>query len=208
VEQYKKMSYIKKKGYRIFKHPFIFFLIIPIIKFLILMRFNFIRILLKKMYLKTNKSFIVLEQIINNTGVVYMCYILHSYGIFYHWLIAFTISCSLGVSLFHSQHCFNPSYIVNNDTWNIVDSGLKGSSLILIPYYLKYITSGIEFHHIHHINTKIPGYNLEKYYNEIIKFDDRYNNISKLTLKDCYDNNWLCLYDEKKEKYVSFDEVD
>ena len=122
VEQYKKMSNFKIYIYKFFKHPYVFFLIIPIIRFLILMRFNFIRIITKKMYLKTKKTFIVFEQFINNTGIIYMFYMLNLYEILWHWIIAFFITSSLGLLLFHSQHCFNPSYIVNNDNWNIIDN--------------------------------------------------------------------------------------
>ena len=37
---------------------------------------------------------------------------------------------------------------------------------------------GIEFHHIHHLFTKIPGYNLKKCHNQY------FNNIKPLTLME------------------------
>ena len=111
------------------------------------------------------------------------------------------ISFSIGFMLFQNQHTYNPGYICDNNKWNKKDSGLKGSSFIQIPKYLQYFTMGIEYHHIHHMNSKIPGYNLKKYHNE--KYKD-HEGITKLSMKDCYDNLWLTLYDEETKKYISF----
>ena len=74
----------------------------------------------------------------------------------------------LDLMLFHSQHGFNPPYIVKDEKYNQKDSGLKGSSFIEIPYLFKYFTGGIEYHHIHHMNSKIPNYNLQLYHEEVI----------------------------------------
>ena len=49
------------------------------------------------------------------------------------------------------------------EEWKQKDSGIHGSSFIQIPFFFKYFFMGIEYHHIHHMNSKIPGYNLQKY---------------------------------------------
>jgi len=66
---------------------------------------------------------------------------------------------------------------------------------------------GIEYHHIHHINSKIPGYNLESYHKEVISESNMFDNVNKLSLLDCYSGLWLCLYDEDNKKYISFEEA-
>jgi omega-6 fatty acid desaturase (delta-12 desaturase) len=88
------------------------------------------------------------------------------------------------------------------------DSGLKGSSFIQIPYLLKYFTSGIEYHHIHHFNSKIPNYNLQSYHEEVISKSNIFDNIVKLSMTDCYNNLTLSLYDEINNKYITFVEAD
>jgi 1-acyl-sn-glycerol-3-phosphate acyltransferase len=110
--------------------------------------------------------------------------------------------------LFHNQHTFNPPYIVNNKNWNMKNSGLLGSSFIQIPYLLKYFSGGIEYHHIHHINAKIPGYNLQKYHEEVISKSNLFDNVVKLSMSDCYNNLKLRLYSEKNNKYIRLDEVE
>jgi hypothetical protein len=95
--------------------------------------------------------------------------------------------------VFHNQHSYNPSYVVDNENWNMTDSGLKGSSFIQIPYLLKYFTGGIEYHHIHHFNSKIPNYNLQSYHEEVISKSNIFDNIVKLSITDCYNNLTLSL---------------
>ena len=109
--------------------------------------------------------------------------------------------------LFFNQHTFNPSYVVGNKNWTQRDSGLLGSSFIQIPSYLKYFTMGIEYHHIHHTNSKIPGYNLQQYHEEVIIKSNIFDNVVKLSMNDCYNNLWLVLYDKDKMKYTTLKEV-
>jgi len=110
--------------------------------------------------------------------------------------------------IFHNQHTFNPSYVVNDKEWNKKDSGLLGSSFIQIPSYLKYFTAGIEYHHIHHINANVPGYSIQKLHEEIAKKTDELDNITRLSMSDCYHNLWYSLYDEGDNKYISFEEAE
>ena len=111
-------------------------------------------------------------------------------------------------SIFHNQHTYNPSYVIENEKWSQRDSGILGSSFIQIPYFLKYFFMGIEYHHIHHINSKIPGYNLQKYHEEVVSKSNMFDNVVKLSMKDCYNNLWLVLYDEDKKRYITFKEAD
>jgi len=98
--------------------------------------------------------------------------------------------------------------MVSKKEWTYKDSGLIGSSFIQIPIFLKYFTMGIEYHHIHHMNAKIPGYNLQKYHEEVVGKNDMFANVVKLSMTDCYNNLWLVLYDEDVKRYITFAEAD
>ena len=63
---------------------------------------------------------------------------------------------------------------------------------------------GIEYHHIHHMNAKIPGYNLQKYHEEVVSKSNMFDNVVKLSMTDCYNNLWLVLYDEEKKRYITY----
>jgi fatty acid desaturase len=65
---------------------------------------------------------------------------------------------------------------------------------------------GIEYHHIHHMNSKIPGYNLQKYHEEVVSKSNMFDNIVTLSMTDCYHNLWLFLYDDDTNRYITLDE--
>lgn len=207
LKEYKNMPFIFKKIYNIVRHPLFFFTIVSFLKFFILMRFNAIRLMRKKLSVKNKNFFIIIEQIVNNFGICILLYFLNKLGIIYHYLIASAITSSIGFILFHNQHGFNPPYVVTNKTWNKTNNGLIGSSYLKIPWFLKYFTGGVEYHHIHHLNAKIPGYNLQKYHEDVKQNSDLFDNVPTLSMMDCYNNLWLTLYDEDSNKYITFEEA-
>jgi len=71
------------------------------------------------------------------------------------WLAAIA-----GVYLFHMQHTFMPT--VRAADKDYFDNGLHGSSFAEIPEFLKWFTCGIEYHHVHHLNAKVPSYLLRE----------------------------------------------
>lgn len=209
--QYRAMSATKRQMYRFFKHPLVFFTLGPITKFLIIERFRALRLLWKgdaKVSVKNKQLFTVVESIINNVGLSLWFYFLYTHGVFVPFLLANCVGSSCGVMLFHCQHGFNPSYVVDDKTWNKQDNGLLGSSYILVPPLLKYFTGGIEYHHIHHMNAKIPGYNLQYYHEEVVAHSDMFDSVVTLSVRDCMTNLFLVVYDEKKKKFVTFEEAD
>lgn len=206
LSEYKKLTPVRRYLFQCFINPKIFFLFAPFLNFVILERFSVTKLIYRKIRNNSVPSYWFLEQVIHNIGVLYLNYILYLHSMLLHWLVVMWIGGNIGVILFHSQHTFNPSYVVNNENWNRRDSGLMGSSFIQIPYWLRYITGGIEYHHIHHMNAKIPSYNLQKYHEEFIK-SNICDNVVRLSLSDCYHNLWLVLYDEDKKRYITIKEA-
>lgn len=205
-KQYDSFSTINKYIHSLIHHPIMFFNIIPFVYFFVLQRGIYIIKKIKyKQKINSSLFVIVMNHLINNLLIYILCKLLLYCDIFVLFFISFHITVMIGFLLFFNQHTFNTPYVVNNETWKLKDSGLLGSSLIQIPYLLKYFTMGIEYHHIHHINAKIPGYNLQKYHEEVISTSSIFDNVVKLEMKDCYNNLWLALYDEDKKKYITFD---
>jgi omega-6 fatty acid desaturase (delta-12 desaturase) len=125
-----------------------------------------------------------------------------------HYLLSSSIGFLINFLLFFNQHTFNPSYVVDNKEWTQRNSGLLGSSFIQIPKYLTYFTMGIEYHHIHHTNAKIPGYHLQQYNEEVVASKSNlFDKVVVLSMNDCYNNLWLVLYDEDNNKYSTLKEA-
>ena len=209
LNQYKHFPQIARHLYKIIRTPYIFY---PIFVVYYILFHHKISILIYNYFkMKPYKqSFIIVtfDFILHIFISLYWLRYINNNEFLYHMIVAYWIFFIYVMMLFNSQHTFNPSYIVNTKNWNSKDSGLIGSSFIQIPYLLKYIHMGVEYHHIHHMNAKIPGYNLQKYHEEVVSKSNIFDNVVKLSMNDCYNNLWLVLYDEDKKKYITFAEAD
>lgn len=207
--EYLQLSPMNKFMFDVFYNYKIYFTLFPFLYFFIIQRCIYI---IKKLKYskKISKSLINIffDHMVNNSGILLLFYIISKNNILYHYLLSLYISFVLGFILFHNQHTFNPPFVVDNTNWTMKNSGLLGSSFIQIPFFLKYFSGGIEYHHIHHINAKIPGYNLQKYHEEVVSKSNLFDNIVKLSMIDCYNNLKLRLYSEKKNRYIRLDEVE
>ena len=110
------------------------------------------------------------------------------------------MTATAGVWFFYIQHQFPDAWWSRDDNWNIVDASLRGSSYYDLPRVLQWMTGNIGFHHIHHLNSRIPNYKLERCMieNPILQ------NASRLTFWKSFKCVSLALWDEDKQKLVSF----
>jgi len=204
-KQYNKFSEIGKFWYRVYKHPIVFFILFPFVYFSILQRFMYIT---KKLYygykIRGSLGYIIINHAINNIGIFVLYYYLKKYELLNYYILSLWISNINEFIIFHNQHTFNPSYVVENNKWSMKDSGIIGSSFIQFPYYSKYFFMGVEYHHVHHMNSKIPGYHLQEYHEEVVKTSTIFDNVVKLSMVDCYNNLWLMCYSEDRKKYSTF----
>jgi omega-6 fatty acid desaturase (delta-12 desaturase) len=120
-----------------------------------------------------------------------------------HILITFC-SGSFGVFLFHLQHTFVECVRVKGR--NLFDNGYYGSSYLVLPTFLKFFTAGIEYHHIHHLSSRVPSYRLQACHEEAPP--GMWNGIRTMTLQEGWNSMKLTLWSEAKKRLVSFDEVD
>jgi omega-6 fatty acid desaturase (delta-12 desaturase) len=209
LQQYMKWSIYTRILYRIFRNPAIFFTIVPLIYFIIKQRTDVFRYKLyrKDRFVESSVQ-IALETILSNTLISCFLYLLWQNELLKHYCAVICIVSSMIVVTFHNQHTYNPSYVINDGNWTQRNSGILGSSFILYPNWFKWFSMGIEYHHIHHMNAKIPGYNLRAYHEEVVSKSNLFDNIVKLSLSQCYNNLWLVLYDEHNGRYITFIEAD
>ena len=206
-KEYKEMGY-KRYLYRTIMHPSVFFTLISSVKFFIANRGSELLYKYNNHPYQQSINLILFDTIVNNIGMFLLLIYMNQYGIFYHYLCSVVCMSSIGFLFFHNQHTFNPPYVVSDEKWNKKESGLIVISFIQIPKYLKFFTSGIEYHHLHHMNASIPGYNLHMLHDELIKNTNELDNITTLSMNDCYHNLWLSLYDEDNNKYITFKEAE
>ncbi|MES2702380.1 MAG: fatty acid desaturase [Bacteroidota bacterium] len=78
------------------------------------------------------------------------------FGIF----IPFFINTAIGAYLFYVQHNFPGVYFSGNSDWKYEVAALESSSFLQLSPLGHWITGNIGYHHIHHLNSRIPFYRL------------------------------------------------
>jgi len=110
---------------------------------------------------------------------------------------------AVGIWMFYVQHQFEDVYWQRREEWNYAEASLRGSSHLQLPKVLQFFTGNIGLHHVHHLNARIPNYNLQRAHDENEIFDG----VPTLTLWDGIGAFRLKLYDEEKGRLVSFAEA-
>jgi omega-6 fatty acid desaturase (delta-12 desaturase) len=77
---------------------------------------------------------------------------------------------------------------------------MQGSSFYKLPRLLQWFTGNIGFHHIHHLGSKIPNYNLAKAYRENPVF-----HIKPMTLLSSLNCLKWRVYDEANHRLAGWD---
>jgi omega-6 fatty acid desaturase (delta-12 desaturase) len=75
-------------------------------------------------------------------------------------LIPHFISGAMGAYLFYAQHNFPSVTFVGNEEWTYEGAALDSSSYMELSWILAWVTGNIGYHHIHHLNARIPFYRL------------------------------------------------
>ncbi|MGQ0829184.1 MAG: fatty acid desaturase family protein [Bacteroidota bacterium] len=91
------------------------------------------------------------------------------------------ISGGLGAYLFYAQHNFPGVTFQGNEDWTYEGAAMESSSYMILSAPLQWATANIGYHHIHHINARIPFYRLPEVMEAIPEFQDAKKTSLKLT---------------------------
>lgn len=78
----------------------------------------------------------------------------------YSIIIPFTLTCAFGAYLFYAQHNFPGVWFSDNKDWKYEAAALNSSSFMVMSPFMNWVTANIGYHHIHHLNSRIPFYRL------------------------------------------------
>ncbi|MGZ8939784.1 MAG: fatty acid desaturase, partial [Limisphaerales bacterium] len=128
------------------------------------------------------------------------------YGFQEYLLIQLTITATAGgagVWMFYVQHQFEGVYWERGDEWDYTAAALQGSSFYKLPKVLQWFSGNIGFHHIHHLSSRIPNYNLERCHHSHPMFQA----VKPITLFTSLKSFSLRLWDENQKKLVGYREI-
>ena len=70
------------------------------------------------------------------------------------------IAGAAGVWLFYVQHQYENAYWAREPAWTAEAAAIAGSSYYDLPRVVHWFTGNIGYHHIHHLSSRVPNYNL------------------------------------------------
>ena len=116
------------------------------------------------------------------------------------YLPVFFLAGAAGIWLFYVQHQFDEAYWAEKNDWSYAVAAVEGSSYFKLSRPLQWFTGNIGFHHVHHLNPRIPNYRLEKCHAE----NPMFQKVVTLTLWDSVKTMKLRFWDEERGRMISF----
>jgi omega-6 fatty acid desaturase (delta-12 desaturase) len=197
VAEYNELPARSQLAYRIFRHPLVMFGIGPIVALLIGPRIvaRDARPRMRRSVIGTNVALAVL--------IAGFCWLMGPLNFLLVQAPTIMLAGSAGIWLFYVQHQFEDAYWEATEGWSYADAALRGSSYLKLPKILQFFSGNIGLHHVHHLNARIPNYNLQRAHDENAIFHD----VPTLTLRDGLRSVRLKLWDEERRGMVGFAEA-
>ena len=125
------------------------------------------------------------------------------------WLLTFFLpfflSHMLGAYLFYAQHNFPGAVYRNNVDWNYAQAAMESSSYMAMNPFWQWVTANIGYHHIHHINSRIPFYRLPEAMKKIPELQKV--TVTTLNISDIIACLRLKVWDPQQNKMIGFAEM-
>jgi omega-6 fatty acid desaturase (delta-12 desaturase) len=194
VQEYLESSRWQQLAYRLARNPVVLFVIAPFFLFLIKLRLPKAKAGKRERHSVywTNLAVFGLA-----AGLAWV------FGIKAYLLIQLTVMAvagSAGLWLFYVQHQFDGVYWERTDEWDYTTAALQGSSFYKLPRILQWFSGNIGYHHIHHLSSRIPNYNLEKCHEAHLLFQS----VKPVTLFSSLKSFTFRLWDEQRRKLVGY----
>ena len=196
VEEYLSASPARRLGYRLYRHPAIMFGIGPAWLFLLKQRLPFGMMRSGALpwisTMATNAALgVLIASIVLTVGILPVL-LVH--------LPVVLLAGAAGIWLFYVQLQFEETHWSPAEDWKFPRAALHGASHYDLPPALHWITGNIGIHHVHHLSSRIPYYRLP----EVLRDHPELAGIGRITIRDSLKCVKLVLWDERRQKLVSF----
>ncbi len=199
VEEYLALSPGGKRKYRTYRNPLVLFGLGALWHFVIKQRYPWN---LPKSWTRAWRSVWLTNLSIAGIAGV-MMFLIGWKSFFLIQTPVIVITCSIGVWLFYVQHQFEDTYWETKPDWDFYDAALKGSSHLVLPAPLRWLTASIGIHHVHHMSPRIPNYRL----NECLKANPELQTATRVTIRESWILTRLHLWDSAAGRLIGFREL-
>ncbi|SFR57641.1 omega-6 fatty acid desaturase (delta-12 desaturase) [Marinobacter gudaonensis] len=125
--------------------------------------------------------------------------------VFFVVLLPMTLASAMGCYLFFAQHSFRRMQIASPEAWTFYRGAMESSSFMRMNKVMQWFTGNIGYHHIHHLNVRIPFYRLPEVMAAIPELQSpATTSLAPGEIADCFR---YALWDEEKQRMVSYREA-
>ena len=110
---------------------------------------------------------------------------------------------AVGLWLDYLGHKFHASVWVRDDQWRLSSVAMNGCGYFKPPKVLQWMSGNIGIHHIHHLNPKIPNYNLQRCHDE----NPVFHGAKSFDLWQGIRSAALVIWDEDRGRLITFAEL-
>ena len=198
TQMWQDASWGERTGYRITRHP-----LTVLTGYITIFFFSITLLPLLKDPARHWDSLLAL---IGHAMLITVLWIFGGFGtVFFVVLLPMTIASALGSYLFFAQHSFKDMHILTTEAWTYPRAALESSSYMRLNKVMQWFTGNIGFHHIHHLNVRIPFYRLPEVMRAIPELQSPVTTtLSPRDIRDCFR---CCLWDEDRQRVVSYREA-
>ena len=132
-------------------------------------------------------------------------YFLGAGTFFLAWFVPFLLAFGMGSYLFYCQHNFPGAKFKENHDWTYVNAALSSTSFMKMNAVMRWFTGNIGYHHVHHVNSRIPFYRLKEAKDHMPELNGvTTTSWNLLEVIRCFR---LKLWDPEKEKMITLSQL-
>jgi len=197
LKEYQEASKRRRLLYRLYRNPFVMFILGPLL----------INLITHRLSGKTDTKSDKLSLYATNLAIALLLVLVgftvgFKVFILIH-LLSLYIGHIVGVWLFYVQHQFEGVYWERSSGWEFLKASLEGGSFYKLPSIIRWFTGSIGYHHVHHLSSRIPNYKLEKCHKQVPILRE----VKPIKLIPSLKGLKFRLWDEDNSRLVSYKEA-
>jgi acyl-lipid omega-6 desaturase (Delta-12 desaturase) len=156
VAEYRAMGPWQQRWFRLTRHPFVTNLLLPPVVFLLVYRIPFD---MPKAWRRERRAVQWTNAAIAAL-VIGVGFLVGFEALLLVQLPIMIAASIIGVWLFSVQHRGENVRWAGSGEWNATRAALESSTFLRLPPFLRWFTGNIGFHHVHHLEPRVPNYRL------------------------------------------------
>ncbi|MEJ2438823.1 MAG: fatty acid desaturase [Gammaproteobacteria bacterium] len=198
AKMWREASTQERLSYRLQRHP-----LIVVLSYLTIFAYS---ICLQPLLREPGKYWDSALALLGHIGLIAGLWLVGGFATaFFVVILPMTIASALGSYLFFAQHSFKRMHIITPEAWTFYRAALESSSYMRLNTIMQWFTGNIGYHHIHHLNMRIPFYRLPEAMAAIPELQTPVTTtLAPRDIIACFKSS---LWDQDKHRMVSYREA-